>query len=239
MKKIIYTIVLLAGFQLAQGQQITSINYYIPQTQEQLQLDGLSLTLPAGDNFNFPMVAVFKNSGTQILNIGDTIFTQIVFNGRVINNVFFAITQTLNVGVSAGLRFYLPFSRSEVRAGERANELCSEVVRIIYSGTSTPVSQTPFCATYTMTEGGTDIADFDMLNEVKIYPNPVSDRLKIENLDKPTDVRIYNITGQMVYTVSSAIGNVEIDMSDLSAGIYIIKMQNDMNIQTKKIQVVK
>jgi len=228
----------MAAFQLVQGQQVTSINYFIPDTQEQIPLDGLTLVLPSGDDFNFPMIAVFRNTGSQIINAGDTIFTKIVFNGRVINNVYFHITQNLNVGVTAGLRFYLPFSRSEVLAGVRANELCSEVVRITYSGVSSPISQTPYCATYTMTDG-TNIAEIDLLNEVKIYPNPVCDKLKIENFDEPADVSIYNTTGQRVYFVSSVMGSVEIDMSNLSAGMYIVKMQNDKNIHTKKIQVVK
>lgn len=238
MKKYIYTIILIAAFQLAQGQQVTSINYYNPQTQEQLQLEGLTLVLPAGDNFNFPMIAVLRNTGTQIIQAGDTIFTRIVFNGRVINNVFFPINQNLNVGVTAGLRFYLPFTHSEVISGEGANELCSEVVRVTYSGVSTPISQTPYCANFTM-NNGTNIAEIDFLKEVKIYPNPVCDKLKIENLDEPANVSIYNTTGQMVYNVSSAMGNIEIDMSNISAGIYIVKMQNDKNIHTKKIQVVK
>ena len=239
MKKLYSIILLITAFQFAQGQQVMSINYYYAQTQEQMPLDGLLLLLPAGDNFTLPMIAVLQNTGTQTINAGDTIFTRITFNGRVINNIFFAITQNLNAGATAGLRFYLPCSRSEVREGDRANELCSEVVRVIYSSVSTPIAQTPACATFTLTDEGSNIADFDISKDVKIYPNPVCVNLKIENLDEPTNISIYNTTGQIVRTVSSATGNVEINMSNISAGIYIVKMQNDKNILTRKIHVVK
>ncbi|MDL2231063.1 hypothetical protein LJB75_01440, partial [Bacteroidales bacterium OttesenSCG-928-L19] len=90
MKKLIYTIFLVVAFQFAQGQEVLSINYYNPDNQQQIPLENLTLVLPEGDNFNFPMIAVLKNTGTQIISTGDTIFTKINFNGRNIN-VFFAI----------------------------------------------------------------------------------------------------------------------------------------------------
>ena len=77
------------------------------------------------------------------------------------------------------------------------------------------------------------------MESVKIYPSPVSDNLKIENLQEATDISIYNVVGQVVRTVNSVMGSVEIDMSDLSNGLYFVKMQNSKSVRTEKIQVVK
>jgi len=77
------------------------------------------------------------------------------------------------------------------------------------------------------------------MKSVKIYPNPIRDNLKIENLNEATDINIYTVTGQLVRTILSAEGSTEIDMSNLSNGMYFIKMQNGKSIRTEKIQIVR
>ncbi len=77
------------------------------------------------------------------------------------------------------------------------------------------------------------------MDQVNIYPNPVLDQLKINNLVEATDINVYSITGQLVKTVSAAIGSVDIDVNNLSSGIYIVKMQSGKNTRTEKIQVVR
>jgi len=240
MKKIVYTIILVVAFQLVQGQQVTSILYYYKETQQTVPLDGNTLDATGvGDPFTIPVVFNVKNDGSQIIKTGDTIFVRATFNGNVAYYSMFGIVpQNIGVGSSAGIAFNIPVSRSEIIAGERANELCAEVTRVVYTGVSTPVSQTPCCATFAIIDR-TNIAEFEGLKEVEIYPNPVRDKLKFENLGEATNINIYNTMGQIVRTVSSAIGRVEIDMSNLSTGVYIVKMQNGKNTRTEKIQVVQ
>jgi hypothetical protein len=85
-----------------------------------------------------------------------------------------------------------------------------------------------------------DIADINSLNTVNIFPNPIRDNnLKIENLNEATDIHIYNITGQLIRTETAVMGNADIDVSNLSNGMYILKMQSGESIRTEKIQVVR
>jgi len=77
------------------------------------------------------------------------------------------------------------------------------------------------------------------LNTVKILPNPTKDRIKIENLNETTNISIYSITGQLLTNIPSAMGNVEVNVSDLANGVYFIKMQNRQSTRTAKIQIVK
>jgi len=74
---------------------------------------------------------------------------------------------------------------------------------------------------------------------VKVYPNPVLNNLRIENLYDATNINIYNVMGQVVRTIPSATGSISVDMSNLSNGLYFIKMQNGKTVRTEKIQVVK
>lgn len=69
------------------------------------------------------------------------------------------------------------------------------------------------------------------------YPNPVKDKLNLsysQNIDK---VQVSNILGQEVFTKSINATNTEIDLSNLAAGTYLVKVSS--NNQVKTIKVVK
>jgi len=236
MKKIIYTIILVAAFQFAQGQvQVISMVSFNPETRDTANLDGATVSMPtSGGDFDMTIAVMFKNNGAESIKIGDTVSIRVSFNENI-DVVFFGVMLAeVKTGDIEGISYAIPISRSDVRAGIRANIFCSEVVYV----SGMPISETPKCVSFTLIEGSNMITGFD-LKEVNIYPNPVRDNLKIENLGDATDINIYNTMGQIVHTVSSAIGSAEIDISSLSAGVYILKMQNSHNIHTKKIQIVK
>lgn len=59
-------------------------------------------------------------------------------------------------------------------------------------------------------------------NQVSVYPNPVKGDLFVKSKSTAVDANIYNITGQLVK--SSKPKENKIATSDLSAGIYIVKL---------------
>ena len=63
--------------------------------------------------------------------------------------------------------------------------------------------------------------DDNIKNILKIYPNPVDDKLIIQGLQKKTKVSIYTILGKLVL---SEMVSTEIDVSNLKTGIYLIKV---------------
>jgi hypothetical protein len=79
-----------------------------------------------------------------------------------------------------------------------------------------------------------------ILDEVKVYPNPASDKVTIEipNGVKIEDVTIYNLFGQLVEVMKANQSNgFEMDVKDLSAGVYVIQMQTSYGV--KNIRLVK
>ncbi|WP_179352158.1 T9SS type A sorting domain-containing protein [Winogradskyella vidalii] len=60
-------------------------------------------------------------------------------------------------------------------------------------------------------------------NAVKLYPNPVSDRLYIQSTEQIESVAIYNTNGQLVKESHTV--NTGIDVSNLSTGLYLIQMK--------------
>ena len=71
--------------------------------------------------------------------------------------------------------------------------------------------------------------------QVQVYPSPVSDILTI-NVSDPAQVEIQmmNMTGQLIDTQYSRAASVQIDVSDLNAGVYFLRMEFEDKIILKR-----
>jgi hypothetical protein len=71
------------------------------------------------------------------------------------------------------------------------------------------------------------------LSDIRIYPNPVENVLNI-NASHPIDqLELYNTTGSLVLKQTAVNGSI--DVSNLSSGVYILKLQSGNSVQTHKI----
>ncbi|MCL2132272.1 MAG: T9SS type A sorting domain-containing protein [Lentimicrobiaceae bacterium] len=148
-----------------------------------------------------------------------------------------------------GFLGYLGFDVAKIalNKGTKANKLCVKLTHWQRGGEEpTLLDEEEFCVNfYINAEGGggnppdtTSVAE-SALMAVKVHPNPVRDAIKIDNLNVLTDISVYSITGQLLASVPSAMGKVEIDVNNFANGVYFVKMQSGENVQVKKIQVVK
>ena len=72
--------------------------------------------------------------------------------------------------------------------------------------------------------------------EISIYPNPVKNSFALNQT--VNSIEIYTITGQLVANHDSISANQEINVENLGAGIYLVKIKDIHNVyQTKKIVV--
>ena len=69
---------------------------------------------------------------------------------------------------------------------------------------------------------------------VNIYPIPFSDNVTIETQQK-SDIEISNIQGQIIKTMYCSNTLTSVDLTDLSSGVYIVKIKTENEIVTKKI----
>jgi hypothetical protein len=70
-----------------------------------------------------------------------------------------------------------------------------------------------------------DITDIDEIAEINIYPNPAKDFLKIEIQEYIDDnLIITDLTGKTLITKAVTSNNIEIDVSSLNSGLYLIKI---------------
>ncbi len=74
-----------------------------------------------------------------------------------------------------------------------------------------------------------------VLNEVKLYPNPVNDVLNITFDNEIKSVSMYNLLGQEVMTKSVNSNDTSLNISDLKSGTYLVKVTSNNEVKTAKI----
>ena len=67
-----------------------------------------------------------------------------------------------------------------------------------------------------------------------MYPNPAIDVLNISAQSTINTVEIFNVLGQKVITIQVEDTSAEINVSNLNAGIYLIKYEINNSTSTKK-----
>ena len=100
--------------------------------------------------------------------------------------------------------------------------------------------------TVTITEKPNGVTDLSVIN-IEIYPNPATNFVTIEADSKIKNIYIYNTVGQIVsvsklHNLSRLNGNfntskVEIDVSNMQAGFYILNIKTKNGISVKKLIV--
>ncbi len=76
------------------------------------------------------------------------------------------------------------------------------------------------------------------LNTLNISPNPANTYIKVENA-AGSMITVYNVAGQEVLSVTSAEANETLDISELNAGLYIVRVANGNEVTTAKVSIVR
>lgn len=80
---------------------------------------------------------------------------------------------------------------------------------------------------------------YEKVEELKLYPNPAHDLLRIENTANITAVEILDMTGQIQRSWSFSGGDpvLEINLDGLTPGVYIVKSTRGTSVSVRKIIV--
>jgi hypothetical protein len=71
-------------------------------------------------------------------------------------------------------------------------------------------------------------------SKISIYPNPANEFVQISTSETITGVEVYNLIGKRVIS-SSKLTNNKIDVSNLSKGVYILKVMSNDLVGSRKI----
>ncbi|MFO7879660.1 MAG: choice-of-anchor J domain-containing protein, partial [Bacteroidales bacterium] len=73
---------------------------------------------------------------------------------------------------------------------------------------------------------------------LSIFPNPANNNVTVENAEN-ADISIYNMVGQTVVSEKATSNRETINISDLSEGTYIIRIENGNEVNTQKLNVIR
>jgi hypothetical protein len=79
-----------------------------------------------------------------------------------------------------------------------------------------------------------DIPEIIANNEIIIYPNPTNDKINIEGLQAGT-MELISSTGHIIKNFKITGTKTILDMSNLSVGVYVLRMKSKDGIVTKKL----
>jgi hypothetical protein len=73
------------------------------------------------------------------------------------------------------------------------------------------------------------------LKDIRIYPNPVKETLRIDNTSTTEiiSIKIYDVLGRLVLTEKENVD--QIDVSHLDSGVLFVEIETDQGVITKKI----
>ncbi|HLW14073.1 MAG TPA: T9SS type A sorting domain-containing protein [Flavobacteriaceae bacterium] len=71
---------------------------------------------------------------------------------------------------------------------------------------------------------------------ISLYPNPTNGMVHIENAEGFM-VEVYDILGKVIFTKANMANQETIDLTDLTSGVYYVKLQNEKTTEVKKVIV--
>lgn len=106
---------------------------------------------------------------------------------------------------------------------------------------TTSVDDTPNDNTFTLNQLASNtillsVPSNSMDRYFTLYPNPTTNILNIETKEpiEKESIKVYNITGQLVFTITKAENISSIDVTNLNTGNYFIIIQTDRGIYKSK-----
>ncbi|MGE5427833.1 MAG: T9SS type A sorting domain-containing protein [Methylococcaceae bacterium] len=113
----------------------------------------------------------------------------------------------------------------------------NEITEVITQQWNTSLSQWENDSRLTYTYDGTGIHTVEFADHsLVVYPNPFADQITIlSELKGIHGIEVFNVSGQLIYSVKTAENSFKLDLGGLENGVYMIKTpQNNQSIKVLK-----
>ena len=71
-------------------------------------------------------------------------------------------------------------------------------------------------------------------SSVRVYPNPVNDKLMVETPETVNSLEVYTVTGALVYSQKEGANKMEIQTGNLPSGTYLIRLTTDNTVVMRR-----
>jgi len=87
--------------------------------------------------------------------------------------------------------------------------------------------------------GNVSVDNISEDQNLTVYPNPVRENLTIINGENISTVRIFDVTGRVVFHADINAATTEINVSDFNEGVYVVQIISGNEVTSRKINIVK
>lgn len=188
-----------------------------------------------GENNGVPAINFNTNQNNmQALNvIGTSAGNALVLNiGASVNELSFS-SLSLNTGATDGILNIVGFKDDVLKFGSTLSQDQLNAIQIDGIATAGFLSQRE---NGYITKTTTLSLDSNILENTSIYPNPATNNLFI-NSPVNSSINLFNILGKNVKSVINTSGNLKLNTSDLSKGIYLVKINSENKTKTSKLLI--
>jgi hypothetical protein len=70
---------------------------------------------------------------------------------------------------------------------------------------------------------------------MKFYPNPASKSIKLDFNAKEANIKVFNVSGDVVFSKDNVSLNVDIKVSDFEQGVYFLIIENKKFFATDQL----
>ncbi len=144
-----------------------------------------------------------------------------------------AIVYTTTVSLEENTEVAYKYFSDAVAAGWNGGEWAGEPNREVTITEATTFNDT--WAVY----GNVSVDEVTEDQNFSVYPNPVRDNLTIGNGQNISSVRIFDITGKVVYNANINDVTTIINVSDFNEGVYVVQIISGNEVTSRKINIVK
>lgn len=166
----------------------------------------------------------FDLSSLQVLSGNHEFVTRII--GNKVEFIFENINLPFDDANNDGYIIYKIKTQSTLQEGDVFVNSAS-----IYFDFNFPIETNNYS---TIVTDNLSINDFESTSYIKIYPNPVENVLNFETQFNIEKIQIFNLLGKLIQEVSPSQNTHEINVSQLTDGIYLIEIQSENKKAIKK-----
>lgn len=230
MKKITFLFAVLLALTSVKAQDVGVVAILIPTTDTTIAVGG-----------DMPLAVGIKNFGTTALQVGDTIYLNLLLDGQVVfgatvdvTAAFAPFAQDDVVGIDFG---DLPLSQVGLPAG--TYELCVATDGTNISGVAVAdptASNNQSCVSVTV---GTVSVEEKTLDQFSAYPNPANNMINVVSPVSFETVRLFDMAGREVYSFNGTSTTHSINVASLQVGMYFLTIESNNAKTTKKISIAR
>lgn len=102
---------------------------------------------------------------------------------------------------------------------------------ILYRGTYAWENNKTKCVKTGIESNTSSVSRINALDRMSVYPNPVNNnQIYFNGLNETNNsITVFNLIGEIVMTIKNAKNNLPIDVSNLSKGFYIFRIEDSLN----------